>query len=66
MEHFTEYAIIITNLMLFIVTVMLIIVTAIDNRAMAKIAAIALTKIAPKKAVEKIAKREVYQGRHEA
>jgi hypothetical protein len=65
MEHITEYAIILTNLMLFLVSLALTIVTGIDNHAMAKIAALAVGKLAPKK-VAKIAEAEDYKPRHQA
>lgn len=52
MEHLTEYLLILTN-------IVLIIVTALDDNAMAKIAALAIRRGMPRKA-------DKHHGRHEA
>lgn len=62
----TEWLIIISNFLLFFVSLALTIVTGIDNHAMAKIAALAVSKIAPTK-IQKYSKTStnVYKGHHE-
>lgn len=63
MEHLTEYLIIVTNLMLFLVSLALTVVTGIDNHSMAKIAALAISKL-PAKKIVKLSESQGYKGRH--
>lgn len=52
MEHFTEFLIIMTNVLLFATNIGLIVVTGIDHRALARIAALAIAMISPKRVVK--------------
>lgn len=52
MDTFTEFLLIFTNAAIIVTNVGLMIVTGMDHQAMARIAALAISKISPRKVVQ--------------